>query len=124
MMIENYPIKCILVDIGSSIDVLLYDAFVHMNFPMQTMRLSPAPLVSFNGEIIEVEGEVTLLVTTETPLQMKMVFITFTMVNIPSAYNVILGCPRLNQLDMVVSTKGLLVWFPTKFDVCKMKGDL
>ena len=67
MTIAKHPIKRILVDMESSADVLLYDAFVRMNLPMQTLRPSPAPLVAFNDESIEVEGEVILPVTIGTP---------------------------------------------------------
>ena len=66
MMIAKHPVKCILIDIGSSIDVLLYDAFVCMNLSMKVLRPSSAPLVTFNGESIEVEEEVTLSVTVRT----------------------------------------------------------
>jgi len=34
---------------------------------------------------------------------------TFTIVRLPSAYNMILGHPGLNMLDTVISTKRLLV---------------
>ena len=67
------------------------------------------PLIAFNRESIEVEGEVTLSITIETLPQTKMVFITFTMVNISSAYNIILGRPGLNQLDIMISARRLLV---------------
>ena len=105
MTIAKHPIKHILVDTRRSTDVLLYDVFVCMSLSMEMLRPRSTPLVTFNGESVEIEGEVTLSITIETLPQTKMMFITFTMVSIPSAYNVILGHPRLNQLDAMVSTK-------------------
>ena len=47
---------------------------------------------------------------------------TFTVVRLPSPYNVILGRPGLNLLDAVISTKRLLVQFPTPCGVGEMRG--
>ena len=105
MMVAKHPVKCILVDIGSFIDVLLYDVFVCMSLSMEMLRPSSAPLIAFNGKSLEVEEEVTLLVIAETLLLTKTVFITFIMVSVPLTYNVILGRPRLNHLNAMVPTK-------------------
>ena len=66
MMIAKHPIKYIFVDIESSTDVLRYNAFVRMSLSMEILRPSLALLVTFNGESVEVDGEVTLPITIET----------------------------------------------------------
>ena len=48
---------------------------------------------------------------------------TFTIVQVPSAYNAILGRLGLNALRAIVSTYHLLVRFPTKNGVREMRGD-
>ena len=123
MTISKHPVKRILIDSDSSTDVLFYDAFVHMNLPMEELKPVLSPLVAFNGESINVEEEITLPVTAGTPPLTKTILVTFTVVYIPSAYNAILGRPSLNQLDAMISTRHLLVRFMTDQGVGEMKGD-
>ena len=58
MTISKHPVKRILIDSGSSIDVLFYDAFVRMNLPIEGLKPILSPLVAFNGESVNVEGEI------------------------------------------------------------------
>lgn len=44
----------------------------------------------------------------------------FTMVQVPSTYNAILGHPGMNQLDAVVSNKHLLICFPAVLEIDEM----
>ena len=88
-----------------------YDAFVRMNLPIEELKPVLSPLVAFNGESINVEEEITLPVTAETPPLTKMSLVTFTVMHISLAYNAILGRPSLNQLDAMISTRHLLVRF-------------
>ena len=104
MTIAKHPIKRILIDSGSSVDVLFYDTLIRMNLPRAELKPILSPLVAFNGESVNVEGEVILLVTVGTPLLTKIILVMFIVVNIPSAYNVILGRLSLNQLDAMIST--------------------
>ena len=69
------------------------------------------------------KGEISLSLTAGTELQQSTVFITFTIVRIPSAYNVILERPKLNALRAVVLTYHLLARFPTRHGVGEMHGD-
>ena len=47
----------------------------------------------------------------------------FIVVESPSAYNVILGRPSLNRIRAVISTRGLVVKFPTPQGTETLKGD-
>uniref|UniRef100_A0A2N9I9Y3 Uncharacterized protein n=1 Tax=Fagus sylvatica TaxID=28930 RepID=A0A2N9I9Y3_FAGSY len=49
--------------------------------------------------------------------------VEFLVVDCPSAYNVIIGCPTLNRLRAITSTYHLLVRFPTENGIGEMKGD-
>ncbi|GAV84266.1 hypothetical protein CFOL_v3_27710 [Cephalotus follicularis] len=48
---------------------------------------------------------------------------TFLVVDTPSPYNAIIGRPGLNLLEAIVSTKHLLMKFPTRFGVGEVRGD-
>ncbi|GAV82073.1 LOW QUALITY PROTEIN: hypothetical protein CFOL_v3_25526, partial [Cephalotus follicularis] len=48
---------------------------------------------------------------------------TFLVVDTPSPYNAIVGRPGLNLLEAIVSTRHLLMKFPTRFGVGEVRGD-
>ncbi|GAV92198.1 LOW QUALITY PROTEIN: hypothetical protein CFOL_v3_35579, partial [Cephalotus follicularis] len=47
----------------------------------------------------------------------------FLVVDTPSPYNAIIGRPGLNLLEAIVSTRHLLMKFPTRFGVGEVRGD-
>ncbi|GAV72473.1 hypothetical protein CFOL_v3_15961, partial [Cephalotus follicularis] len=63
-----------------------------------------------------------LLDSGTTPLQTQ-VEMTFLVVDTPSPYNAIVGRPGLNLLEAIVSTRHLLMKFPTRFGVGEVRGD-
>lgn len=103
--------------------MLFYDILVPMDLPLIQLMPAPMPLIAFNGELVKVEGEITLPVMARTRSQQSIVFMTFTVVWVPSAYNAILEHPGMNQLDTVVSTKHLLVRFPTVLGIDEICGN-
>ncbi|GAV69332.1 hypothetical protein CFOL_v3_12833 [Cephalotus follicularis] len=48
---------------------------------------------------------------------------TFLVVDTPSPYNAIIGRPGLNLMEAIVSMRHLLMKFPTRFGVGKVRGD-
>ena len=58
-----------------------------------------------------VEGAITLPVTVHIEPYQRTLRLTFLVINVPSAYNVILERPSLNAFRAVVSTYHLLVKF-------------
>ncbi|GAV58303.1 hypothetical protein CFOL_v3_01837, partial [Cephalotus follicularis] len=48
---------------------------------------------------------------------------TFLVVDTPSPYNAIIGRPGLNLIEAIVSTRHLLMKFPTRFGVGEARGD-
>ena len=49
--------------------------------------------------------------------------VTFLVVNYSSDYNAILGRPTLNSWKEITSTYHLMIKFPTKYEVRKVRGD-
>ena len=87
------------------------------------LRKVSMPLVGFIEEAIAVEEKITLPVTAGTEPRQSTVHMTFTVIQVPSVYNVILERPRLNTLRAIVSTYHLLVRFPTKNGAREMRED-
>ena len=88
--IANYDIKKILVDNESSIDVLFYSIFFQMRLPIDRLRRVSTSLVGSTRDAVIVKKKSLSLIAGTEP-QQSIVFITLTVVWVPSTYNIILG---------------------------------
>ena len=122
-IIANCYIQRILIDNGSSTDVLMYDAFVRMGLTLSQLRKSLIPLTDFGGSQVKVKGEITLPVTLRMEPHQQTFLINFVVVRIPSPYKAILGRLALNNFQAAVSTYLLLVRFPTQNGVGEVRRD-
>lgn len=67
MTLANYDIKKVLVDNGSSMNALFYDAFSWMKLSKNQLKRISTPLIDFPRDSIEVESEITLLNMARSP---------------------------------------------------------
>ena len=89
LMIEGFNTKRILVDNGSSADIIYLSAF-------QQLKLNLGRLLPFSGDRVYLKGIVTLMVIVGSYLQQLTRQLDFLVVDCPSLYNVIIGRPTLN----------------------------
>ncbi|XP_039687900.1 uncharacterized protein [Medicago truncatula] len=108
----NWEIKRVLIDIGSSADVLYYDTFSKMGLSEEQLQPFKGTLSGFTGEKVHARGYVTLKTTFGTGDQQKSIKIRYLVINAPSSYNAIIGRPSINLLDAFVSTKHLMMKYP------------
>ncbi|KAK3024809.1 hypothetical protein RJ639_044119 [Escallonia herrerae] len=123
LRVGNFDVKRILVDNGSSAEVLFYEAFQRMNIPSDRLRKIDTPLYGFSNHPVVCEGIIALPVTVGAPPNQAKLMLDFVVVRVPSAYNAILGRTSLNQLRVVVSTYHMKMKFPTENGVGEVKGD-
>ncbi|KAK3040937.1 hypothetical protein RJ639_028811 [Escallonia herrerae] len=123
LRVGNFDVKRILVDNGSSAEVLFYEAFQRMNIPSDRLRKIDTPLYGFSNHPVVCEGIIALPVTVGAPPDQAKLMLDFVVVRVPSAYNAILGRTALNQLRAVVSTYHMKMKFPTENGVGEVKGD-
>ncbi|KAK3037168.1 hypothetical protein RJ639_031055 [Escallonia herrerae] len=123
LRVGNFDMKRILVDNGSSTEVLFYEAFQKMNIPPDCLLKIDTPLYGFTNHPVVCEGIIALPVTVGAPPTQAKLMLDFVVVRIPSAYNAILGRAVLNQLRAVVSTYHMRIKFPTENGVGEVKGD-
>ncbi|GAV71653.1 LOW QUALITY PROTEIN: hypothetical protein CFOL_v3_15143, partial [Cephalotus follicularis] len=99
LLVELFTMKRILIDSGSSADILYKHAFDQLRIPADQLKPVKTPLVGFVGETIHPLGSIKLSVVAGTAPRQTQVEMTFLVVDTPSPYNAIVGRPGLNLLE-------------------------
>ena len=121
--VGDYNTHRVLVDNGSSANILYYLAFQQMMIDRERLVPTNAPLVGFGGTKVYPLGAVTLSVTVGGYTQQITKDVTFLMVNWSSVYNAIMGWPILNSWKAITSTYHLMIKFPTNYGVGEFSGN-
>ena len=112
-----------LVDKGSSVDILYYQAFERMGLKVSDLKPSPNPIYGFTRDSVIPLGVISLPMTLgEYPTQ-SCVMEDFLVIDQPSAFNVVLGRPSLRELRTITSIHHLLMKFPIPHGVGEVEGD-
>ncbi|CAL8116972.1 unnamed protein product [Prunus armeniaca] len=93
--ISNLDVGCILVDTGSSVNVMFANAFNELQVPSHLLDRSVTPLVSFSGDVVQPIGSIHLPISIGAEPQRTTVTTPFLIIDCPTAYNVILGGPAM-----------------------------
>ena len=121
--VGDYNTHRVLVDNGSSTDILYYPTFQQMRIEREQLVSTNAPLVGFGGMKVYPLSAVTLPVTVGDYPQQITKDVTFLVVNCSSTYSDILGRPTLNSWKAVTLTYHLIIKFPTEYGVGEVCGD-
>ena len=113
----------VLVDNGSSADILYYLAFQQMRIDREQLVPKNAPLSGFGRIRVFPIGAITLSITVGDYPQQITKDVTFLVVDCWSAYNAILGRPTFNSWKAVTSTYHLMIKFPTDYGVGELRGN-
>ncbi|GMN61366.1 hypothetical protein TIFTF001_030447 [Ficus carica] len=121
--VANNVVRRVLIDNGSSADVMFMDAFSRLKIEGATLTPVKTPLYGFVGDYVRAAGTVRLPVTIGDGPEKATRMVEFIVVDRPSVYNVILGRPTLNALKAVVSTYHLAMKFPTGNGIGVFRGN-
>ncbi|XP_023877885.1 uncharacterized protein LOC111990332 [Quercus suber] len=123
LRVGDFNIHQVLIDNGSSVDILYYPAFQQVRIDRERLILTNAPLVGFGGTRVFPLGAVTLSVILGDYPQQITKDVTFLVVDCLSAYNAIIGRPTLNSWKAVTSTYHLMIKFPMEYGVRELRGN-
>ncbi|XP_020549795.1 uncharacterized protein LOC105162948 [Sesamum indicum] len=93
MDIANYQVHKVLIDDGSSVDIIFSDVLRKMDLGNVKLRPVRTPLVGFGGSEVVPEGVIELPVSLGEEPRRKTCMVQFLVVDSPFAYNVVLGRP-------------------------------
>ncbi|GAU27461.1 hypothetical protein TSUD_161470 [Trifolium subterraneum] len=122
----NFDVRRILVDQGSSCDIMYLGLFKVMQLTEENLvPYVGSDLQGFNGSTTKPWGYVDLIVTFGENKAMKSVKVKFLVVDCPSLYNCIIGRSTLVELFAVSSTIHLKLKYYTKDGrVATINGDI
>ena len=122
-VVANKTIHGVLVDNGSSTDIIFASAFDKMGIGREKVELVNACLRGFSRERVLPLGSIQLVLTLGDPPCQATTTVKFLIVDAPSAYNMLLGRPSLNTIRAIPSTYHMVIKFPTANGVKMIRGN-
>ena len=122
-IVANKTIHRVLVDNGSSVEIIFASTFDKMGIGREKLEPVNACLHGFSREIVLPLGLVQLVLTLGDPLCQDTTTMRFLIVDAPSTYNMLLGRPSLNAIRAVPSAYHMVIKFPTANEVGMVRGN-
>ncbi|KAF2589742.1 hypothetical protein F2Q70_00038734 [Brassica cretica] len=109
LKIQDIDVARVLIDTGSSADIIFKDTLEKMGIDQFEIVKYPSPLLGLSGETTAAYGSINLAVKAGTVTRVT----EFLVVDRPASYNVIMGTPWLSAMHAIPSTYHLCLKFPT-----------
>ena len=111
--IAKCQVERILVDGGSSSDLMYLQCYDAMGLDRKLLRSVNTPLVGFAGKTTYAAGIINLPLVLGTGWDLLVLNTDFIVVDAPNTYNVILGRTTINPNKIVASTTHQVMRFPS-----------
>ena len=122
-VIANKMIHRVLVDNGSSTDIIFASAFNKIGIGREKLEPVNVCLRGFSGERVLPLGSIQLVLTLGDPPCQAITTVRFLIVDAPLAYNMLLGRPCLNTIRSIPSAYHMVIKFPTANEVGMVQGN-
>jgi len=112
--IDKFAITKVLMDQGSSVDILYWRTFKKMRIPETEIQPYDEQIVRFSSEHVDTRGFIDLCtIFGEEGSLSKTKKIRYLLVNANTSYNILLGRSSIKRLKAIVSTLHLAMKFPS-----------
>ena len=122
-IVANRTIHRVLVDNGSSSDIIFASSFDKMDIGREKLEPISTHLRGFSGEKVLPLGSIQLVLTLGDPPCQATTAMKFLIVEASSTYNMLLGRPSLNAIKSIPSAYHMMIKFPTTGGVGMVRGD-
>src|ERR1044072_4970413 len=123
-LISNKSIKRVLVDNGSSADIMFYEAFKDLQLSDRELLPYDTELVGFTGDRVKPLGYFETRVSLGDDRVCKVVQARFLVVDCPTSYQAILGRPTLGRFRAIISGHHYMMKYAHGGRVVTVRGDL
>ena len=123
VVVANKTIHRVLIDNGSSTDIIFASAFDKMSIGREKLEPVNTYLRGFSGERVLPLGSIQLVLTLGDPLCQAITTVRFLIIDAPSSYNMLLGRPSLNTIRVIPYAYHMVIKFPTANGVGMVQGD-
>ncbi|VFQ98626.1 unnamed protein product [Cuscuta campestris] len=123
MNMGGVDVSQVLVDTGSSVNVLYLEAFEKLKLCLTRLEPLKTPLSGFTGDSVEAEGSILLTCELGTGDKVIQKHMRFVAVNIKCVHNSILGRPGINKVRGIISMAHLCMKFYTPGGIGQVRGD-
>ncbi|XP_056690127.1 uncharacterized protein [Spinacia oleracea] len=114
--VANFLVKRILVDGGSSANIIFWEAFTQIQIDEKEFTRVNYPVIGFFEATVFPEGSIRLPVQIGEGSVARDLMVDFLVIKVTVAYNIIVGRPFIHDAQAVVSTYHLTMIYMSNFE--------